>query len=260
MSGEDKKQGVVNGLVINSIGAAISYDAEKDKNSLIVVAYSKGRSNEDIRFTTIKTPKKTQYTRQDFIDAVRSAEGVRNVTYVDYDGTDKDIYVCRPKEGDVYDFVERDDVRNRYVDGFAEVEASNLKFAVGDITLTKPGKPLEVEVSYNPTGSEYAINGLEFAFINAYNACILGRMFSRDEFQLETGDGGRAKYEVRSVSAKYVDLSTLYVRPECNEGDSFVSSYVTETMNVINGDEMITRAYKITYRASFNDYYLTRTN
>ena len=96
MSGEDKKQGVVNGLVINSIGAAIAYDAEKEKNSSIIVAYSKGKSNEDIRFTTIKTPKKALYTRQDFIDAIRSAEGVRNVTYVDYDGTDKDIYVCRP--------------------------------------------------------------------------------------------------------------------------------------------------------------------
>lgn len=261
MSSEDKKQGVVNGVVVNSVGAAIAYDAEKEKNSVIILAYSKGNSNDDIRFTSIKPSKKGLLTRDDFIDAIRSAEKVRNVTYVDYDGTDKDIYVCRPCEGDVYDFVERDDIRNRYVDGFAEIEASNLKFSVDNVTApSKPMKPLDATVSFSPTGSEYSQNTLEYAVMNAYNACLIGKVFSRDEFRLETGDGGRVKYEIRSVAAKYVDLSTLYVHPEINEGDNFVSSYVTEPMNVINGDEIITRIYKISYRATFDDYYLTRVN
>ena len=85
-------------------------------------------------------------------------------------------------------------------------------------------------------------------------------MFSRDEFHLETGDGTRVNIEVRAVSAKYVDLSTLYIRPEIIEGDNFVSSYITETMNVINGDEMLTRAYKLSYRTVFNGYYIERAN
>ena len=160
MSANDKKQGVVSGIVVNSISAAIVYDAQKEKNSLIVIAYSKGDAVEDIKFTAIKLPKKALYGRNDFINAIKDAEKVRNVTYVDYDGFDKDIFICRPKDGDVYDFVDRNDMQNRFTDGFSEIESSGLKFSVNELSPIKIDKPFETVISYSPTGSEYPQNSL----------------------------------------------------------------------------------------------------
>lgn len=258
MSANDKRQDLVKGVVINSIGAAVAYDLKKEKNSSVIIAYSLGENNGDVKFTAVRLPKKTM-VREDFLNAIIAAEGVREATYVDYDGKDKDIYVCRPKDGEVYDFVARDNVTNRYTEGFAEVEASNLKFATDPITV-KYGERLDISVNYSASSQNYAVNGINFAVVNAFNACLLGRLFLRDEFQLETGDFKRAKIEVRTYSAKYVDLSTLYIRPEILEGDDFVSAYLTEPVNVIDGDEMITKVYRIAYRSSFNGYFITRLN
>ena len=258
MSANDKRQDLAKELVINSIGAAIAYDFKKEKNSSIIIAYSVGDKNEDVKFTAVRLPKRTM-EREDFLSAIISAEGVNRASYVDYDGLDKDIYICRPRDGEVYDFVARDTVTNRYVSGFAEIEASNLKFATDPIAV-KHGEILEVSVSYSAHGAGYQVNGLEFAIVNAFNACLLGRLFSREEFRLETGDFKRAKIEVRAHSAKYVDLSTLYIKPEVVEGDDFVSAYHTEPVNVIDGEDMTAKVYRIEYRASFNGYYISRIN
>ena len=258
MSDNDKK-GVVNGIVLSSVAVAIAYDVKKEKNSLLMIAYSKSEMKNDISFVAIGLSKKKTYTREDFLAAIRIAEGVKTITYVDFDGTDKDIYICRAAEGEVYDFVQRDDIQNRYVCGFAEVEASNLKFSA-EVDKIKTGVRLEIPVAFNNDGVEYEQNGLNYAVVNAYNACLLGKILSKDEFQLETGDRTRVKYEIRAHSAKYVDLSTLYIHPEKNEGDNFVSSYLTEPLNVIDGDEMSSKIYRIIYRASFNGYHITRCN
>lgn len=257
MSANEKKS-ITSAIIVNSVSAAIVHDTHKEKNSLILVAYSKGSTLEDIHFTSLKMPKHL-CTREDLLNAVCAAEGVRSITYVDYDGTDKDIYICRPREGAVIDFVERDDVRNKFIDGFAELEASSLKFSCEPILL-KPQKPFTAVVSYVPDGAEYPQNSLQFAIVNCYNACLLGRLFSEEEFRLETGENRRVKFEVRHFSAKCVDLSTLYIRPEIYEGDRFVSSYLTDPINVINGETMQTRAYRLAYRASFHGYYVTKAN
>ena len=254
----NEKKGITNSLIVNSVSAAIVCDPQKTKNSLILIAYSKGNTLADIRFTALRLPKRL-CTRADFLAAIATAENVQNVTYVDYDGTNKDIYICRPKDGEVTDFVERDDARNKFSDGFAEMEASTLKFSCDPISL-RPEKSSEISVSYAPNGAKYPQNSLQYAIVNCYNACLLGRLFSEEEFHLETGENQRVKFEVRSVAAKYVDLSTLYIRPEIYEGDQFVSSYLTETINVINGETMQTKTYRLIYRASFHGYYITRAN
>ena len=100
MASNDKTQGIKNGLVVKSIGAAAVIDPSKAKNSCIVIAYAKGDTTEDIRFTAIKLPKKNQYEREDFLSAIRHAENVKNLAYVDFDGKDKDIYVCRQRDGE----------------------------------------------------------------------------------------------------------------------------------------------------------------
>ncbi len=253
----DRKQGIEKGIIINSISAAIYYNANKPKDSLIMVSYSKGNSVEDIRFVALKLPTRSPYKREDFIKAICSAEEVRNLTYVDHDGKDKDIYICRPKEGDIYEFVDRDEATNRYVEGFAEIESSHLKFTV-DLPKISAQKPLDISFMYSPDGSDYMENSLEYATVNAFNACLLGRIFSSEEFQLETGDGDRVKYEVRRVSAKYIDISTLYIHPDVTEGNKYVSSYITEPMNVINGDEMMSKVYTISYNPVYKNYYIRR--
>ncbi len=252
----DRKQGIEKGIILNSISAAVHYNVTKPKDSLIMVSYSKGNSIEDIGFVSLKVPVRAPYKREDFIKAICSAEGVRNLTYVDFDGKDKDIYICRPREGEVYEFVDRDEAANRYVDGFAEIEASHLRFGV-ELPKINVQKPLDIKFRYDPN-ADYAADSLEYAAVNAFNACLLGKIFSGEEFQLETGDGKRVKYEVRKVSAKYIDISTLYIHPEVTDGVKYVSSYTTEPMNVINGDETISKVYKITYNPTFKNYYVSR--
>ncbi len=259
MAGNDKKHGAFKSIIVKSIGAAIALSDDKKNSSAIIIAYATEDSGNNIGFTALKLNKKRSYTREDFLSAISHAENIPHVTYVDFDGTDKDIYICRGKEGAVYDFVERDNFANRYVDGFAEIEASNLQFETDTETLKFENKS-EVSVSYNVLGSNYPENSTKYAIINAFNACLLGRVFSKEEFRLQTGDGKRAKYEIRGIPSKYIDPSTLYVKPERTEGNGFVSSYITEPMNVINGDEVSNRVYKLTYTARISDYYITRYN
>ena len=259
MANSDKIAGVVKGVVIKSIGVAIALDTEKEKNSSIIVAYAKGDAFEDIRFTAMPLPKKQLYNRASFLSAICQAENVKNVTYTDFDGKDKDIYVCRAREGDVYDFVERDDSKNKYLSDFAEIEASCLDF-VSEPVSVKHYKPLTVSVRYDRSAPEYPENSIEYAVTNAFNACLLGRLFTREEFRLETGDGERVKFAVRSVPSRYVDLTTIYVKPEIFVGEKRVSAYVTEEIKVINGNEMSTRIYKLAFRPSANDYYITKMN
>lgn len=253
----EKKQGIEKGIILSSISASIYYDSNKPKDSLVIVSYSKGDANEDVKFVVLKAPVKGPFKREDIIKGICEAEKIRNLTYVDFDGKDKDIYICHPGEGEVYEFVERDETKNRYIDGFAEVEASQLRFSA-NIPKLSFKKPIEIDISFDPDAPGRDQNGLEYAIYNAYNACILGKMFSKEEFHLETGDGERVKYEVRTTPSKYIDLSTLYIHPQINEGNKFVTTYITEPINVINGDEMQTKTYKITYSNKFKGYYISR--
>ena len=258
MANNDKKEGVVSGLIVKSIGTAIAIDAKKEKKSSIIIAYAVGEGTSDIRFTAIRLPKKELYEPKDFLSAICKAEKVKEITYCDFDGTDKDIYVCRSKDGNVYDYVERDSKTNKYGAGFAEIEASTLKFETNVTEIEDTEKVLDIKVTYNIAAAEADPSSLQYAVVNAYNACLLGIMFSHEEFQLETGEGKRIKIEVRRIPSRYIDLSTLYVKPEAIEGDNFITSYVTEPMNVINGRDMSTRVYKLAYRKSLESYYIAK--
>ena len=258
MANNDKTQGVENGLIVKSIGTAIAIDAKKEKKSSIIIAYAVGEGTSDIRFTAIRLPKKQLYGTDDFLSAICKAEKVKNITYCDFDGTDKDIYVCRNKDGNVYDYVERDHKTNKYGVGFAEIETSTLKFETNVTEIEDTETVLDIKVTHNIAAAEADPASLQYAVVNAYNACLLGIMFSHEEFQLETGEGKRVKIEVRSTPSRYIDLSTLYVKPEIIEGDKFVNTYVTEPINVINGRDMSTRVYRLAYRKSQESYYIAK--
>ena len=256
MASNEKIQGVSCGIIVKSIATAIALDLPKHKKSCIVVAYLLTDNADDVKFIALKLPKKT-LTREDVLYAIKKVEGGKAITYVDFDGKDKDIYVCRAKDGDVYDFVERDEIKNKYADGFAQIESGLLKFTT-NATDFKFDEQIDAQVTFRPEAERYEKDSFQYAIINAFNACLLGKAFSHNEFQLETGDGVRAKIEVRTVSAKYVDLSMIYVKPEVIEGENIINSYLTEPVNVIDGNDMSQRSYRLVYRRSMNDYVITR--
>lgn len=257
ISEKNKADNMANECIIKSIGvcAAIA-PTQKKAVPCVFVAYTMKDIGADIRYTAMKLPAKKLYTAQDFLSAIAQAEGVKNVTYVDFDGRVKDIYVCRPNDGRIYDIVERDVSNNRFPDGFAEVNASHLKFSVQSSEV-KLGAPLTFDVSIGSSVG-YDVGGYEYAIVNAFNACLLGRVFAKDEFQLETKSRKRIKYEVRSVPSKIIEQEVVYIKPVCSEADGLVSHYLTEEINVIDGDEISHRIYKIAYSNRLNDYNLTK--
>ena len=257
MANNDKIQGVRAELNVKSVGVALALDSEKEKKSSIIIAYSVGNGVEDIKFTSIKLSKKQPYKREDFLSAICQAENIKNLSYNDFDGNEKDIYVCREKEGVVYDFVDRDMAKNRISEGFAEIESCNLYFTVEDFE-PKQGASFPVTVRETVSPTEYEVNSLQYSAMNAYNACLLGKLFSEPEFQLELDDRKRVKIEVRSTPSRYVDLSTLFIKPDIIQGETFVDTYITEQMCVIDGVDMMKLSYKIKYRPSTHSYIAIR--
>lgn len=243
-------------LTLNSIGVCVANPENTKLKPCVIVAYSTGHTAEDIRLFSMKLPQKELYTRESFLNAIAKLEKAKSVSYPDYDNTDKDIYVCRPSVGETFEIVPRDDQNSRFVNGFAEIESDTIKFEP-ELQPFKPGKKLECTFRYrsDPT---YTKNSYEYAAVNAYNACLLGRLLSADEFHLETGDGTRTKYEVRKVTSKYVDLTTLYIRSFKNTEDGVVEYYVTEPLLEINGDDMSHKTYQIIYKNVLKDYSINR--
>ena len=256
MSNNEKIPGVNSGLIIRSIGTAIALDPPKHKNTCIIIAYLVTDKVDDVKFVAIK-PSKKMLTRQEILSAISKVEGYKEIYYLDFDGKDKDVYVCRERNGIVNDFVSRDILSNKYADGFAEIESSVLPFEA-DVEEVKINQKINAKVNFCPLAPDYECNSLKYALVNAYNACLLGKAFSHEEFQLETGDGERIKIEVRTMRSKYLDLSTLYVMPETYEGEKLVNSYVTESLNVINGDDMVKKTYRLSFKRSLNDYLITK--
>ena len=259
MSSKDKSQGVTSGMIVESIACTFAMNVIKRKKPAIIIAYAKGSKIEDIRFVAIDVPKKELYSRNDILAAICRAEKVKKITYCDFDGNDKDIYICRERTGEVYDFVERDNRFNRFLDGFSEIESVNLKFETEAIDI-RLGVGFFAKMTYNMEAEVKDRGSLQYALANVYNACLLGRLLSYSEFQLETGDGKRVKYEIRSIPSKYLDLSMLYIKPETYEGEDFVSSYITDPINVIDGTDMTEKVYRLRYRISRSDYYVERCN
>jgi hypothetical protein len=257
MASIDNKARISSDCIIKSVGVCAMLPSEKHSQGCVFVAYTLEAEGGSVRIIPIKLQTKKEYSRDDILSAIADAESAKRVTYVDFNGTDKDIYVCRPCEGKIFDIVKRDAEENRFVDGFAEIEASHLKFSTPKIESVKLGVPFVAEVEFD-LGAAYEADGYEYALINAYNACLLGRAFSRHELQLETKHGQRAKYEVRSViSSKYVDASTIYIKP-VYAPNGVISHYLTEQIGIIDGESESHRSYKISYTRMTKDYNILR--
>lgn len=256
---DNKEKNKWSDFIVTSIGACLAAPEEKKSDPCIVVAYIVS-GEKTVSFTTMDLPAKNKlYTRDDFISAIKVAEGVKNVTYVGAAGNNKDVYFCRAHEGKIIDVVDRDYESGAFREGFSEVHASGLKFSVdgGKFVPGKPLRKISLDIS-SVTESVHQKNTYEYAVINAYNACLLGKIFEREELQLETRDKKAIRFEVRTSCSRFLDESVMYVYPVFRGAEDVADYYETEEFNYIDGDDSYTKKYKIIYTNRLMDYNLVR--
>ena len=155
--------------------------------------------------------------------------------------------------------IDRDYESGVFAEGFSEVYASKLKFSVGGDGFV-PGKhyrKLSLDISAT-TESVYDENTYEYSVINAYNACLLGKLFEREELRLETRDKKPIRFEVRTTCSRFLDESVMYVFPIFRGAEDVADYYETEEFNYIDGDDLTTKKYKIIYTNRLMDYNLVR--
>ena len=256
---DNKEKNKWSDFIVTSIGACLAAPEEKKSDPCIVVAYI-ASGEKAVSYLTMDLPSKNKlYTRDDFLAAVKTAEGVKNVTYTGAAGNEKDVYFCRSHEGKIIDVVDRDYESGAFKEGFSEVHASKLKFSIDGGSFA-PGKPLrKISLCISATTeSVYEKNTYEYAVINAYNACLLGKIFEREELQLETRDRKAIRFEVRTSSSRFLDESVMYVFPVFRGSEDVADYYETEEFNYIDGDDCYTKKYKIIYTNRLTDYNIVR--
>ena len=248
-----------NDFIINSVGVAIAEPDDRKKSPYVIICYS-AKGTRDYHFTLLDFPKKNKlYTEKDILDAIKCAEGVKNVTYLDSAGRARDIYFCRPDEGKITDVLVRDYENNSYVGHVSEILKSRLKFSIDGLegVSWKSGRRIDVKISM-ASEDKYAPDTYEYAIVNAYNACLLGRVFEREELQIETKDKRRVRFEVRVGNSDFLKEDFLFINPVCREVEGVVDYYLTEKFNYIDGSEVSVRQYKIVYTNRLSDYNIIR--
>ncbi len=255
---EKKTKSASQDLTVLSIGVALALPEEKGQKPCIVIAYmtDTGDRTKAISYVMLDwSPKQKPHTRDSLLEAVRAAEKVKHISYRDFCGGPKDLYLCRPAAGKITDIVERDYDRDAYADGFAEICECNLRFVIdttGEIRR-KTKKRLQfriissIEQAYQPGSYGYAI-------VNAYNACLLGNLFEKEVLRLVTHENTRVKLEVREHHSAFVDNSILYIHPVFHDGSRLVDHYMTEAFELIDGESRPAFAYKLIYNDRFSDY------
>lgn len=250
-------KGCASDLIVNSIAICAALPEQK-KVPLVIVAYMAGDKSE-ICFTAMKFPVKKLYVPEDIFAAIQEAEGVKNITYRDGEGRLKDIYVCRESGGKITDVVTRDSVNNGFAHGFSEITSAGVKFTLENYNESqiKPDEKMDFRVSAN-LGNSYQKHSYEYALVNAYNACLLGKVFEREEFSIQTKSGGRVKIEVKCLNTEFIVDNLLLIKPVFRESDGFIEYYLTEEFNLYDGQNVSRQKYKISYTARLNDYNLIR--
>lgn len=260
MAATNKKLEAANDLVVNGVGVCLALPEDKKQTPLVFVAYMTGNKCSDVHFVPMAFPNKKPYTAAEIFAAIGQAEQVRNVTYTDPLGRPKDIFICRHNSGRIVDIALRNEEKNCFADGLAEILSSGVKFAVTlpEKPAFKPNKAAEIEVASTVERKYYTKDSYEYAIVNAYNACLLAGVLDSEEFQFETKNRRRVKFEFRKPHVSFVDDTVLYIEPIFRETDEFVEHYVTEEFGFVNGEEIAYRAYKIQFSPRLNHYQVAR--
>lgn len=247
-------------LILSGVGACLGQSNDKKKTPLVAIAYMTGNTARDVAFTFIEAPAKGKlYTPEDLLQAIADAEQVGHVTYLDASGRPKAVCLCRPGSGKITEIFKRDYETNHYVGRATETHAAQVKFCLDDENLSniKPGKRVLAPCHSSP-GSQYEEGSLAYAMVNAYNACLLTRVFEREELQLETKSKHRVKLEIRAQIPTFLEGDVLYIKPVFKGSENVIDHYLTEEFHYIDGENVFCRSYKITYSNHLNDYNLVR--
>ena len=237
-------------IIVKSIG--ICPMDKDDKHSCVVLCYA---FSDYIKFINIPYPK-NKYDYQDLINVIKSVENVKKVQYSFSNGENRQIFICRKRDGKVNDIIERDYINNRFCGDFSQIVSSKLKFGISnELKQEKNYKTYSVEISPNINGQDD--DAYKYTVLNAYNACLLGKVFFSEEFDMETKYGKHIKVEVRVDKSSY-DESLLNITPVYNSISGIVDYYETEKFSYIDGKSNIEKTYQIFYFSRIKDYEIRR--
>lgn len=259
MKENKKEKGFASDLIITSVGACVAVPTENKKDPCVMVVYATDSSDDISCLMMDFLPKGKLHSRQTILDAIKSAEKVKNITYTDALGGPKDIYFCRPGSGKITDVVDRDYEKNRYNGDISEIFSGRLKFLISNIDelLFKSGKTFNLKI-ISANENLYEENTYEYAIVNAFNAFLLGKLFEREELCLETRDKQRVKIVVRTEKTEYMEEDVLCIKPILMDDGKTIDRYLTEEFNYIDGQTSSCRAYEIKYTNRLNNYNLIR--
>ncbi len=257
---QKKNKVMADDLRIVSIGVCYAAPNDKKDPPCVVIAYqTQDAETPFFVMTPLQNKNHQPHTKESLLDAIRMAEEVHHITYVDPDGQAKNIYVCRAASGKITDVVERDYEAGCYVDGFSEIHAGNVKFRITE-ELEKIQYHNKLNLTLSGSADHpYEVDSYEYAIVNAFNACLLGKLFDKEELKLETRDRRRVRIQVSPEGSAYIDSMTLYIHPVWDESGVCIDHYETERFQYIDGENMSCRSYRIKYSNRFRSYDLTRT-
>lgn len=245
-------------IIVDSIGVCAAFSGDPSKEARAVVAYSTANAERSVYFVVMNCQLSKPCVADDFLGAIARAEGVKNVVYSDDKGRRKDVFLCREQAGKVFDIAKRDANTNSYEDGIAEIAVGFPRFGVS-VGLDRVKSYTKLDIDVNTVNiAKYARNSMENAVVNAYNACLLGRAFGKEELTLETKEKRKVKIEVRTVTPYAVNGNVLYVKPVSLDSDGYIDYYLSEEFNFIDGEKAVRRQYKIVYADRLRDYYVSR--
>ena len=237
-------------LAVKSIGACLVH--KEDKIEYIVIAYC---VENIVEFCAMEMPNGRKLIYDDFLKAIGQAEKVKHITYI-LNGERRDIYLCRETSGKIIDIVDRGGFYyNKYCAGFAEIATSQHKFFLKHDVEVPFDKKFSCEIEIG--NKNYDVGSPQYAIINAYNACLLGMVFRREEFNFETKYKEHVCLEVRKDNS-FFDERTLVIHPVENGTDNVLDYYETEEFKYNDGREVSVCAYRLNYMSRLRTYSLTR--
>lgn len=240
---------------LKSVGVCGFTSDSKKAPSGVVIAYTDAETGNAVSFTVIDFPLKRLYRREDILAAVAAAEDVKTAVYAD-SGRPRDIFVCRERAGRVAEIIERTGDESGFVPGFSLIESGNVRFALTDPPALRFGCKLSIKVTASAV--KYEKSSWQYAAVNAYNACLLGRVFTKEEFDIETKDKRRVRFAVTSEAPPFVDGTVMLAHPVITGSEGFIDCYMTEKFNYIDGYELSQRAYRLSYTERLREYMIRR--
>lgn len=243
---------IASDLIISGIGACVALPAEKKQKPYVMVVYTvNGRDLPS--FVALPLPAKQHpYARNDFLKGIGRAEKTSHVTYTDAEGRQRDICLVRPQEGTVVDVASRDSASNKFKEGFAEVAAVRPPVSVQELPAAL-SPYCRAELKIEVRGCTEKEGSYAYALANAYNACVLGRLFA-EKIELCDAKGAPVKMEIRTAKAADGDESVLYFTPNLN-GDGEVNYYQSEDFSFIDGrPALVLQYYKVTFNTLLGYY------